>query len=66
MDDLEELEFRDGRRWVPKHLALMMSDLETYRYTYDEARLEANSSAVRRHVDGKLDDIITGHFKRLR
>lgn len=66
IEDVAELEFRDGKRWVPKHLALMMADLETFRYTYDEARRLANGAAVQRHVDNKLDSVIADHFKRMR
>ena len=66
MDELEELEFRDGKRWVPKYLALTMGDLETYRYTYAEACKAANTAAVQWHVDNKLDQIISNHFKGLR
>lgn len=53
MDDLVELEFRDGKRWVPGYLANMMADLETYRYTYDEA--VAAGSILRFNVDSATD-----------
>ena len=66
MDDLVELEFRDGKRWVPFYLANEMADLETYRMTYDEAIKAANSGMVQRHVDNKLDSVIDAHFKRMR
>ena len=66
MDDLVELEFRDGKRWVPGYLANMMGDLETYRYTYDEAVAAANEAAVSGHIGVKLDGVIDAHFKRMR
>ena len=66
MDDLIELEFRDGKRWVPKYLAMSMTSLETYRLTYKEACKAANSAAVQRHVDAKFDEVIGAHFKRMR
>lgn len=66
MDELTELEFRDGKRWVPKHLALLMGDIETYRFTYADAIDQANAAAVRRHIDSKVDGIITSHFRRNR
>lgn len=36
------LQFRDGERDVPGHLARMMSSIETYRLTYEQAVDEAN------------------------
>lgn len=65
-EDVVELEFRDGKRWVPKHLALTMTSLDTYRLTYRDACKQANSAAVQRHVDDKFNEIIGAHFKRLR
>lgn len=66
MDDLVELTFRDGTRWVPKYLADMMVDLETFRYSYDEAIQLGNRLAVQGFVDRKLDNVIESHFKRMR
>lgn len=58
------LQFRDGRRWVPAHLADMMADLETYKMTYDEARREANSKLTRDFVIDAMDGVIQRHFRR--
>jgi hypothetical protein len=41
--NIVELEFRDGKRYVPQYLADMMGGIETYRYTYEEARSLANN-----------------------
>lgn len=37
-----ELEFRDGKRLVPTYLADLMAGIETFRYSFEEAREMAN------------------------
>jgi hypothetical protein len=66
MNDLVELEFRDGKRWVPSYLAIQMADLDLFKLTYEEARQEANNAGVRRHVGDSLDKVIGAHFRRMR
>jgi hypothetical protein len=41
-----QIEFRDGIREVPDHLALIMRGLPTYDMTYEEARQKANWKMV--------------------
>jgi len=41
-----QIEFRDGLREVPDHLALLMRGLPTYDMTYEEARAKANWKMV--------------------
>ena len=41
-----QIEFRDGIREVPDHLALIMRGLPTYDMTYEEAREKANWKMV--------------------
>jgi hypothetical protein len=60
-----KVEFRDGEREVPDYLADLMSGIETYRLTLDEAIREANRQALARHVDKAMDEIITQHMARL-
>jgi hypothetical protein len=66
LDDWEELEFRDGKRLVPGYLARAMTDLETYRFTYDEAVREANRVMQENVIGDALDKHIQGHFRSLR
>lgn len=61
-----EMEFRDGRRVVPVHLAAALDTIETYRYTYREAVKMANDEMVREVVVGKVNKVIEGHFRRFR
>lgn len=41
-----QIEFRDGIREVPDHLAVIMRGLPTYDMTYEEAREKANWKMV--------------------
>ena len=41
-----QIEFRDGIREVPDHLAYLMKGLPTYDMTYEEARQKANWKMV--------------------
>lgn len=65
-DQREELEFRDGRRYVPKYLALAMDHLETYRYRYADAVDEANKRMMGDVVSTAFDKHIESHFRRMR
>lgn len=61
-----KLPFRDGERWVPAHLADLMSDIETYKMTFDEARRSADTKLTRDFVGSAFDDIVMGHFRTRR
>lgn len=61
-----KLMFRDGERWIPAHQADLMSDLETYKMTYDEARHAADGKLTRDFVGSAFDDIIQSHFRERR
>lgn len=63
MDDMVEVEFRDGKRLVPEYLASAMDGLETYRMTYREAILEGNRQMQRNAFTRQLDKHIIGHFR---
>lgn len=68
MDELEnqpvQLQFRDGKKWVPAHLAAMMGAMETYKMTYAEAKREANNEATRNYTLDALDKVVQSHFRR--
>lgn len=65
-DGWREFEFRDGKRMVPPHLAVIMGTVETFKLTYHDAIEEANRQMVRSHFNTKLDQTILGHFRRNR
>jgi hypothetical protein len=41
-----QIEFRDGIREIPEHLAVLMKGLPTYALTYEEALQKANWKMV--------------------
>ena len=60
-----ELEFRDGRRVVPNYLVAILSVLETFRMTYDEAIDEANRMMERDYISNALSKVRTDHLRDL-
>lgn len=57
------LEFRDGDRAVPFHVAAMLEGVETWQYTYEEALRVANGQFVRDRLNSVQADVTNGHFK---
>lgn len=57
------VEFRDGEREIPDHLADLMSDLETYRMTFEEAKKEADFRLVRDYLNKQQARVISDHFR---
>lgn len=63
MGDMREVEFRDGPRLVPDHLADMMASLKTHTMTYEEAVEKANWKLASDFTERAYDNIIQSHFK---
>lgn len=63
---MAQLEFRDGVREVPDHLADMMSGFNTYAMTYEEAQTQANQRIVRDHLNSAGDKVVAEHLKKYR
>jgi hypothetical protein len=61
---MAQLEFRDGKREVPEHLALPMQRLETFRMTYEEALREVDRRRLADYVNGVADGIVSAHMAR--
>lgn len=61
-----ETPFRDGRRLIPYHLAVMMNGLPTETLTFDEAVAAANQRAVGDIIGQKQDQLLREHFARQR
>ena len=59
-----ELEFRDGARVVPVYLADLMGGIETFRYTFEEARSLANNRLASDHLNRVQRQIIGNSFRR--
>jgi hypothetical protein len=58
---MKELEFRDGTRLVPLHLASLMTGMETYRFTYREAIDLANQNHLKQWLNGQQQQILRRH-----
>lgn len=63
---MAELEFRDGVREVPDHLADMMRGLDTYKMTFEEAQTKANQSLVRDRLNRAGEKVVADHLRRYR
>ena len=60
---MKTLEFRDGDRDVPDHLAILMKGLRTWEMTFDEARERANTQQLRQALEDAQRSLIRQHFK---
>lgn len=63
---MAEIEFRDGKREVPDHLADLMKGLPTHQMTLTEATNAVNNKFVGERFQTARQDIITEHFKNWR
>ena len=52
------MQFRDGERAVPGHLARMFSGIETYRITYAQAIDEANRRQLSEYVGNAAASVL--------
>jgi hypothetical protein len=57
-----EVEFRDGRRPVPPHVAELLAGIETFRMTYEQSIAAANRRMESRVVDNAMSSILRTHF----
>lgn len=58
------LEFRDGKRLVPDYLYPVLSRMDTYTMTYEEALQAANRLMERDFVADVLHAVRKNHFGR--
>lgn len=49
-----QVHFRDGVRWVPQHVAEMLSGIETGMFTFEQAMAQANQARLNSYVKGML------------
>lgn len=61
-EDPFERVFRDGKRSLPPHLADLMSDLDTTRYTFEDAVAKVNNRLARDHANDMAGKLIREHF----
>jgi len=60
---MAEVEFRDGIKNIPDHLADMMAGLDTHKLTLTEATQIANDKFVGERFFKARQNLITAHFK---
>lgn len=60
---MAELQFRDGPRDVPPHLAELMESLDLHKFTYAEAVDEANKKLMADALNKIQARVVTQHFK---
>ena len=64
--ELEKVEFRDGERWVPGHVAYLLrhAKIESHTLTYDQAVKAANQAMVVRRANDAQQALVKSHFRR--
>lgn len=60
---MPELDFRDGKRGVPEHVASLLTNVPTYKMTYDEAMAEINRRLQYNYVEKIHGAIISESLK---
>lgn len=59
-----KVEFRDGWREVPDHVAMMMSGLETWRWSFEEALRRAEQRMLAERLNKAQADIIRDALRK--
>jgi hypothetical protein len=62
-DPVVRIEFRDGERDIPAYLARLMSGLETFSMTYDDAVKIVNGKIASDHANRAMNRIVREHFR---
>ncbi len=57
-----EVEFRDGFRLVPAHVADLISKYRPYTMTYEEAVAKANTAMAAEHANRAMQRIVSRHM----
>jgi hypothetical protein len=60
---MKDITFRDGQRTVPDHVEDMLSGIETWRYTYEDAMRVANNKLLGDKLDRAQRAMLRDHFK---
>ena len=58
-----EVEFRDGVKLVPAHVADLLSKHKTWTMTYDEAIRKANTAMAADYANDAMKRIISRHME---
>lgn len=60
---MPELDFRDGKRGVPEHVADLLTGVPTYKLTYKEALEYMNRRLQYDYVENIHSKIISNHLR---
>ncbi len=63
---MQTLEFRDGERDIPDHLALLMKGIKTYQMTYEQAVKEMEQNQLHQKLIVAQRDLMRQHFRQSR
>lgn len=60
------IEFRDGEKDVPDHVAVMMKGLETHTMTYEQALRASEQKMVKDRLNYEMNSLVADHFREMR
>lgn len=63
---MTKVEFRDGERDVPDHLAVMMRGIETHTMTYEQAVKASETKMLTDRLNLEMKSMVADHFKGMR
>jgi hypothetical protein len=63
---MTKVEFRDGERDVPDHLAVMMRGLETHTMTFEQAVKASETKMLTDRLNLEMKSMVADHFKGMR
>lgn len=66
MDTMVTVEFRDGEKLVPIHVAILMKGLDTHTMTYTDAIRVANQVQVKNRLSQAQRGLVADHFRSFR
>ncbi len=58
------IEFRDGERDVPDHVAMLLRGLETHTMTYEQAIRKSETKLVSDRLNAAQQSAVAQHFRR--
>lgn len=60
------LEFRDGDKEVPDHVAVLLKAVDTHKLTYDQAIAYSQKSLLKERLNQSQRNLIAEHFREYR
>lgn len=63
---MKTVEFRDGDKQVPDHVAWLLRNLDTYLMSYEEAIRKAETQLLRERLNNAQQRLVDAHFRQHR